>query len=58
MTTTTSSSRVLWLATGSFLALIFTVWAGISLAGHTVGSVSRTEHRVVGDVSEVRIDGR
>ncbi len=59
MTTATSSARILWLAAGSLLALIFTVWAGFGLAGHTVGSVSRNEHHVVsGNVSEVRIDGR
>ena len=56
MTTTTSSARILWLAAGGLLALVFTVSAGISLAGHTVGAVTRNEHRVVGNVSEVTID--
>jgi len=58
VTTATSSARVLWLVAGGLLALVFTVCAGISLAGQTVGSVTRNEHHVVGNVSEVRIDGR
>ncbi len=59
MTTATSSARVLWLGAGTLLALIFTIWAGFGLAGHTVGSVTRNEHHVVdGTVSEVQIDGR
>jgi hypothetical protein len=58
VTTATSSARVLWLLAGGLLALIFTIWAGFALAGHTVGSVTRNEHHVVGNVSEVRIDGR
>jgi DUF4097 and DUF4098 domain-containing protein YvlB len=58
VTTATSSARILWLVAGSVLALIFTIWAGIGLAGHTVGTVTRNEHHVVGNVSEVRIDGR
>jgi DUF4097 and DUF4098 domain-containing protein YvlB len=57
MTTTASPARVLWLASGTLLALIFTVWAGFGLAGHTVGSVTRDDHRVVGEVSRVTIDG-
>jgi hypothetical protein len=56
--TTTSSARILWLAAGTLLALLFTVCAGISLAGHTVGSVTRNEHHVVpGTVSQVTIEG-
>jgi DUF4097 and DUF4098 domain-containing protein YvlB len=58
VTTTASSARILWLAAGTLLALVFTIWAGFGLAGHTVGSVTRNEHHVVGDVSAVRIDGR
>ena len=58
MTTATSSARMLWLSAGSVLAFAFTVWAGFGLAGHSVGSVTRDEHHVVGNVSEVRIDGR
>jgi DUF4097 and DUF4098 domain-containing protein YvlB len=59
VTTATSSARTLWLAAGTLLALIFTVWAGFGLAGKTVGSVTRNEHHVVsGSVSEVRVDGR
>jgi DUF4097 and DUF4098 domain-containing protein YvlB len=56
--TATSSARILWLATGTLLAVLFTVCAGISLAGHTVGEVTRNQHYVVhDDVSEVTIDG-
>ncbi len=56
--TTASSARALWLTAGGLLAAIFTIWAGIALAGHTVGSVTRNEHHVVrGTVSEVTLDG-
>ncbi len=58
MTTQASSARMLWLAAGSLLAFAFTIWAGFGLAGHSVGSVTRDEHHVVGNVSEVKIDGR
>lgn len=58
MTATTSSARMLWLACGTLLAAVFTVCAGISLAGHTVGSVTRNEHHVVPQaVSRVSVDG-
>jgi putative adhesin len=58
VTTATSSARILWLALGTLLALIFTVCAGISLAGHTVGAVTRNQHYVVhNEVSEVTVDG-
>jgi DUF4097 and DUF4098 domain-containing protein YvlB len=54
---TASSSRILWLVCGTLLAALFTVCAGISLAGHTVGAVTRNEHQVVHQaVSEVTID--
>jgi DUF4097 and DUF4098 domain-containing protein YvlB len=55
---TATPQRTLWLAAGGLLALAFTVWAGFGLAGRSVGSVERNEHRVLrGEVSEVRIDG-
>jgi DUF4097 and DUF4098 domain-containing protein YvlB len=57
VSTATSSARALWLGAGTLLALMFTIWAGFALAGHTAGSVTRTEHHVVGNVSVVRIDG-
>jgi DUF4097 and DUF4098 domain-containing protein YvlB len=54
---TATPRRTLWLAAGGLLALVFTVWAGFGLAGWTVGSVERNEHRVLrGEVSKVRID--
>lgn len=56
--TTAPSARVLWLAAGTLLAVIFTVCAGISLAGNTVGSVTRNQHYVVPEkVSQVTVDG-
>jgi DUF4097 and DUF4098 domain-containing protein YvlB len=56
--TQTSSARILWLVCGTLLAALFTVCAGISLAGHTVGSVTRNEHHVVPQVvSELTVDG-
>jgi DUF4097 and DUF4098 domain-containing protein YvlB len=55
--TTASSTRVLWLLCGTLLAAIFTICAGFSLAGHTVGAVTRDEHHVIREtVSEVTID--
>jgi DUF4097 and DUF4098 domain-containing protein YvlB len=59
VTTTASSARILWLAAGTLLAAIFTVCAGISLAGHSVGAVTRDQHQVIPDaVSEVTIDAK
>lgn len=58
MSTQTSSARILWLVCGTLLAALFTICAGISLAGHTVGAVTRNEHHVVPQlVSEVTVDG-
>lgn len=59
MKTATRPARAAWLTAGTLLAAIFTIWGGVSLAGHTIGSVTRDEHHVIhGNVSEVTIDGR
>jgi DUF4097 and DUF4098 domain-containing protein YvlB len=56
--TTATPQRTLWLAAGGLLAACFTLWAGFSLAGWTVGSVKRDTHRVLpGPVSEVQVFG-
>jgi hypothetical protein len=58
VTTTASTARIAWLAAGSLLALILTALAGVSLAGNTIGAVTRDEHHVVPQaVSEVTVDG-
>jgi hypothetical protein len=55
---TRTQDRTLALVVGGVLALIFTVCSGFNLAGWTVGTVHRDEHRVLrGDVKTVYIDG-
>jgi DUF4097 and DUF4098 domain-containing protein YvlB len=55
---TRTQDRAVALVVGGVLALLFTVCAGMSLAGWSVGTVHRSEHHVLrGDVKEVRIDG-
>ena len=55
--TTATPQRTLWLAAGSLLAVCCTLWAGLCLAGWTVGSVERDQHHVLrGKVSEVQVD--
>jgi hypothetical protein len=53
-----TQDRTLALVVGGVLAVIMALWGGVSLAGWTVGTVHRSEHRVLrGTVTEVRIDG-
>jgi DUF4097 and DUF4098 domain-containing protein YvlB len=56
--TTATPQRTLWLAAGGLLAVFLTLCAGSSLAGWSVGSVTRDTHRVLpGPVNEVNVVG-
>lgn len=50
--------RTLALAAGGLLAVVFVIWAAFGVAGWTIGTASRSEHRVIaGPVRALRIDG-
>jgi hypothetical protein len=55
---TKTQDRTLALVVGGVLAALLTFWGGLNLAGWTVGTAHRSEHRVLrGVVTEIRIDG-
>jgi hypothetical protein len=55
---TARQDRALALAVGGVLALVLALWSAFSLAAWSIGSVSRSEHRVLhGDIRQVLIEG-
>jgi hypothetical protein len=56
--TTARAERLAGLLVGGGLALVFVLWAAFGVAGWTIGTASRTQHRVIpGPVNALRIDG-
>jgi hypothetical protein len=55
---TRAHDRILALVVGGGLAVILTICSALNVAGWTVGTAHRSEHRVLrGDLQQVRIDG-